>query len=169
MKLFCYLAIITWSNIAKIAFELARYFTNLSSNHVKTANHCIIYLHATKYLAIRYSNLENEKLSNQISNSNKKTTLSFSKKWNRRIRNWIELRHRTKNRSRFLREQRMHFLQMIWIEKALRIIFSNFSMIWSIELQKNNSQYQSSSLKRNFFRCCMQTRNWFDEYISFRN
>jgi hypothetical protein len=76
----CYLAIITRSNIAKTVFELTRYLTNLSSNHVKAANHCIRYLHTTKYLAIRYSNSENEKLSNQISSSNKETTLSLSNK-----------------------------------------------------------------------------------------
>ncbi len=80
MKSLCYLAIITRSNITKTAFELARYLTNLSSEHVKTANHCIKYLHATKYLAIRYSNSESEKLSNQISSSNKETTLSLSNK-----------------------------------------------------------------------------------------
>ncbi len=80
MKLFCYFAIITRSNITKIVFELARYLTNLSLEYVKTANHYIKYLHATKYLVIRYSNSESEKLSNQISSSNKKTTLSLSNK-----------------------------------------------------------------------------------------
>jgi hypothetical protein len=64
MKSFCYLAIITRLNIIKIVFELTRYVTNLSSNPVKTANHCIKYLHATKYLTIRYSNSEDEKLYN---------------------------------------------------------------------------------------------------------
>ncbi len=80
MKFFCYLAIIIRSNITKTAFELARYFTNLNSDYVKTTNHCIKYLHATKYLAIRYSNSEDEKLSNQILSSNKETTLSLSNK-----------------------------------------------------------------------------------------
>ncbi len=80
VKSFCYFAIITRSNITKTAFELTRYLTNLNSNHVKAANHCIRYLHATKYLAIRYLNSKDEKLSNQISSSNKKTTLSLSNK-----------------------------------------------------------------------------------------
>jgi hypothetical protein len=62
MRSFCYLAIITRSNITKIAFELTRYLTNLSSEHVKTTNHCIKYLHATKYLAIHYLNSENKEL-----------------------------------------------------------------------------------------------------------
>ncbi len=79
MRSFCYSTIIIRLNITNIAFELTRYFTNLNSNYVKTTNHCIKYLHATKYLAIRYSNSENEKLSNQISSSNKETTLSYSK------------------------------------------------------------------------------------------
>jgi hypothetical protein len=79
MKSICYLAIITRSNIAKTVSELARYFTNLSSNHLKTANHCIRYLHATKFLAIRYSNSKSEKLNSQISSSNKETTSCHSK------------------------------------------------------------------------------------------
>ncbi len=56
VKSFCYFAIITRSNITKTAFELARYFTNLNSDHVKAADHCIRYLHAIQYLAMRYSN-----------------------------------------------------------------------------------------------------------------
>jgi hypothetical protein len=80
IKSFCYFAIITRSNITKIAFELIRYVTNLNSNYVKTANYYIKYLHAIKYLAIRYSNSENEKLSNQISSLNEKTTLRLSNK-----------------------------------------------------------------------------------------
>ncbi len=64
MKSFCYLAIITRSNITKTAFELTRDLTNLSSNHVKAANHCIRCLHATQYLAIRYLNSNDEKFNN---------------------------------------------------------------------------------------------------------
>ncbi len=80
IRSFCYFAIIIRSNIAKIVFELTRYFTNLSSNHIKAKNHCIRYLYATKYYAIRYSNSKNEKLNNQMSNLNKKTTLSLLNK-----------------------------------------------------------------------------------------
>jgi hypothetical protein len=39
---------------------------------LKAANHCIKYLHVIKFLVIRYSNSESEKLNNQISSSNKK-------------------------------------------------------------------------------------------------
>jgi hypothetical protein len=72
MKSICYFVIITRSNIIKAAFELTRHFINFDSKHLKTANYCIKYLHVIKFLIIRYSNSENEKLSNQISSSNKK-------------------------------------------------------------------------------------------------
>ncbi len=75
IKFICYLVIITRSNVTKIVSELARYLTNFSSNHLKATNHCVKYLHATKFLVIRYSNLENEKLNNQISSLNKETML----------------------------------------------------------------------------------------------
>ncbi len=71
VKSICYSVIITRSNIIKIAFELARHFINFDSKHLKATDHCIRYLHVTKFLIIRYSNSENEKLSNQISSSNK--------------------------------------------------------------------------------------------------
>ncbi len=71
VKSICYSAIITRSNIVKAASELARHFTNFDSKHLKAADHCIRYLHVINILIIRYSNSENEKLSNQISSSNK--------------------------------------------------------------------------------------------------
>jgi hypothetical protein len=64
MKLICYFVIITRSNIIKIAFKLTQHFINSGSKHLKTADHCIKYLHVIKFLIIRYSNSENEKLSN---------------------------------------------------------------------------------------------------------
>ncbi len=67
----CYSAIITRSNIVKVASELARHLINSDSKHLKAADHCIRYLHVIKFLIIRYSNSENEKLSSQISSSNK--------------------------------------------------------------------------------------------------
>ncbi len=70
-KLIYYFVIITRSNIIKIAFELTRHFVNFDLKHLKTANHCIKYLHVIKFLIIRYSNSKNEKLNNQISSSNK--------------------------------------------------------------------------------------------------
>ncbi len=71
MKSICYSVIITRSNIIKTTFELTRHFINFDSKHLKTADHCIKYLHVIKLLIIRYSNSKNEKLNNQISNSNK--------------------------------------------------------------------------------------------------
>ncbi len=71
MKSICYFVIITRSNIIKIAFELTRHFINFDSKHLKTANHCIKYLHVIKFLIIHYSNSKTEKLNNQISSSNK--------------------------------------------------------------------------------------------------
>jgi hypothetical protein len=72
VKSICYFVIITRSNRIKIAFELTRQFINFDSKFLKTANHCIKYLHVIKFLIIRYSNSENEKFYNQISSSNKK-------------------------------------------------------------------------------------------------
>jgi hypothetical protein len=71
VKSICYSVIITRSNIIKIASELARHFINFDSKHLKAADHCIKYLHVIKFLIIRYSNSKDEKLSNQISSSNK--------------------------------------------------------------------------------------------------
>ncbi len=71
MRSICYFVIITRSNIIKIASELTRHLINFDSKHLKTADHCIKYLHVIKFLAIRYLNSESEELSNQISSSNK--------------------------------------------------------------------------------------------------
>jgi hypothetical protein len=71
IKSICYFIIITRSNIIKIVFKLTQHFINFDLKHLKTANHCIKYLHVIKFLIIRYSNSEDEKLNNQISNSNK--------------------------------------------------------------------------------------------------
>jgi hypothetical protein len=71
IKSICYFVIITQSNIIKIAFKLTRHFINSDSKHLKTANHCIKYLHVIKFLIVRYSNSKNEELNNQISSSNK--------------------------------------------------------------------------------------------------
>jgi hypothetical protein len=72
MKSICYSVIITRLNIIKAAFELTRHFINSDLKHLKAANHCIKYLHVIKFLIIRYLNSKDEKLNNQISNSNKK-------------------------------------------------------------------------------------------------
>ncbi len=67
----CYFVIIIRSNIIKAASKLARHFINSDSKYLKAADHCIKYLHVIKFLIIRYSNSESEKLNNQISSSNK--------------------------------------------------------------------------------------------------
>jgi hypothetical protein len=51
---------------------------------LKTADHCIQYLHVIKFLAIRYSNSESEKLNNQISSSNKKLSSTSNSKLNKK-------------------------------------------------------------------------------------
>ncbi len=84
VKSICYSVIITRSNIIKIASELARHFINLDSKHLKAADHCIKYLHIIKFLIIRYSNSESEKLSNQISSSNKRMSSTSNSKLNRK-------------------------------------------------------------------------------------
>jgi hypothetical protein len=84
MKSICYSVIIIRSNIIKIASELTRHFINSDSKHLKAADHCIKYLHVIKFLIIRYSNSENEKLNNQISSSNKKMSSTSNSKLNRK-------------------------------------------------------------------------------------
>jgi hypothetical protein len=84
MKSIYYFVIITRLNIIKIASELTRHFINFDSEHLKTANHCIKYLHVIKFLIIRYSNFENEKLNNQISNSKKKMSSTSNSKLNKK-------------------------------------------------------------------------------------
>ncbi len=89
MKSIYYFVIIIRSNIIKTASELTRHFINFDSKHLKTANHCIQYLHVIKFLIIRYSNSENEKLNNQISSlnkekSNKKMSSTSNSKLNKK-------------------------------------------------------------------------------------
>jgi hypothetical protein len=84
VKSICYFAIITRSNIINIAFELTRHFINFDLKHLKAANHCIKYLHVIKFLIIRYSNSESEKLNNQISSSNKEMSSTSNSKLNKK-------------------------------------------------------------------------------------
>ncbi len=84
IKSICYSVIITRSNIIKIAFELTRHLINFDLKHLKAANHCIKYLHVITFLIIRYSNSKNEKLSNQISSSNKEMSSTSNSKLNRK-------------------------------------------------------------------------------------
>ncbi len=80
----CYFVIITRSNIIKTVSELTEHFINFDSRQLKAANYCIKYLHVIKFLIIRYSNSESEKLSNQISSSNKRMSSTSNSKLNRK-------------------------------------------------------------------------------------
>ena len=51
----CYSIVIIRSDIAKIAFKLSEFLINSDSNHFVTANQCIRYLHAIRFLKIQYS------------------------------------------------------------------------------------------------------------------
>jgi hypothetical protein len=169
MKSICYFIIITRSNIIKIAFELTRHFINFDSKHLKAANHCIKYLHVITFLIIRYSNSKNEKLSNQISNlnkkkSNKKMSSTSNSKLNKKT-SW----NKENNDKQIFERTIDAFFANDLIEKTLKNISSNFLMIWSTELSKNNSSSRFSSSKRNFFRCYTLTKTSSDEYIFFRN
>jgi hypothetical protein len=84
MRSICYSVIITRSNIIKIASELARHFINSDSKHLKAVDYCIKYLHVIKFLIIRYSNSENEKLNSQISSSNKEMSSTSNSKLNKK-------------------------------------------------------------------------------------
>jgi hypothetical protein len=141
MKSICYSAIITRSDIIKFAFELTRHFINFDSKHLKAADHCIKYLHVIKFLIIRYSNSKNEEFNNQISSSNnKKSNKKMSSTSN------LKLNKKTssikKNNDKQIFENTTNvFLSMILIEETLNNTFSNYLMIWSIELSKNNSSF----------------------------
>jgi hypothetical protein len=84
MKSIYYSVIIIRLNIVKTAFELTRHFINSDLKHLKAANHCIKYLYVIKFLIIRYSNSKNEKLSSQISSSNKEMSSTSNSKLNRK-------------------------------------------------------------------------------------
>ncbi len=66
VKSICYLAIITRSDIAKIASKLAKFLINSDFYHLMIADHCIRYLHVTRHLTIKFDVFEDEKLIIQI-------------------------------------------------------------------------------------------------------
>jgi hypothetical protein len=84
MKLIYYFIIIIRLNIIKTVFKLTRYFINFDLKHLKTTNHYVKYLHAIQFLIIRYLNFENEKLNNQVSNSNKEMSSTSNLKLNKK-------------------------------------------------------------------------------------
>lgn len=56
----CYFATMIKPNVTKIAFKLIEFFINLDSDHFLTAQHCMQYLYATRFLSIEYSTSKNE-------------------------------------------------------------------------------------------------------------
>jgi hypothetical protein len=50
----CYFVIIIRSDMIKVAFKLAEFLTNLGLYHLIAADHCIRYMHSTRYLAIKF-------------------------------------------------------------------------------------------------------------------
>jgi hypothetical protein len=64
----CYPAIITRPDIAKAAFKLAEFLTNPGPYHLVAVDHCIRYLHATRYLALKFDASGNEELIVQAGN-----------------------------------------------------------------------------------------------------
>ena len=62
----CYSTISTRPDTAKTASKLTEHFRNSGSIHLQTANHCLHYLYATKYLGIEYSTSKRNAMNVQI-------------------------------------------------------------------------------------------------------
>jgi hypothetical protein len=92
MKSICYSVIIIQSNIVKAVSELARHFTNSDSKHLKAADHCIKYLHVIKFLIICIRTQRMRSLAIRFRVRIKRSRIK--KCHQRRIRSWIERRHR---------------------------------------------------------------------------
>jgi hypothetical protein len=128
IKSICYSVIITESNIIKIAFELARHFTNSDSKHLKAANHCIKYLHVIKFLVIRYSNSKNEEFSSQISSSNKeKSNKKMSSTSNSKLNKKTSSNIENNDKQIFEKTTDAFFCKWSWSKKRWRIYFQ---IVW---------------------------------------
>ncbi len=138
MRSICYSVIITRSNIIKTAFELARHFINFDSKHLKTANHCIKYLHVIKFLIIRFLNSEDEKLNNQISSSNKKkSNKEMSSTSNSKLNKKTSLNKENNDKQIFERTVDAFFANDLDRKSAEEYIFKLFDdMIdWAVKKQ----------------------------------
>jgi predicted metal-dependent phosphoesterase TrpH len=62
----CYSVIITRPDMIKVAFKLAKFLTNLEFYHLITVDHCIKYMHSTRYLTIKFDVSGDEELIIQI-------------------------------------------------------------------------------------------------------
>ncbi|XP_044715244.1 reverse transcriptase (RNA-dependent DNA polymerase) domain-containing protein [Hirsutella rhossiliensis] len=56
-----YIAVMTRPDIARAAAQLARFLTNPSPEHLEAANQCIRYLYSTRFLAIMYDGMHQER------------------------------------------------------------------------------------------------------------
>ncbi len=138
VKSICYSAIITRSNIVKAAFELTRHFTNSDSKDLKAADHCIRYLHAIKFLIIRYSNSKNEEFNNQISNSNKeKSNKEMSSTSNSKLNKKISSNKENNDKQIFEKTADAFFANDLDRRSAEKYIFKLFDdMIdWAVKKQ----------------------------------
>jgi hypothetical protein len=134
----CYSVIITRSNIIKIASELTRHFINSDSKHLKTADHCIKYLHVIKFLIIRYSNSKNEKLNNQISSSNKeKSNKEMSSTSNSKLNKKTSSNKKNNDKQIFERTVDVFFANDLDRRSVEEYIFKLFNDIidWAVKKQ----------------------------------
>jgi hypothetical protein len=165
----CYSVIITRSNIIKIASELTRHFFNSDSKHLKAADHCLKYLHVIKFLIIRYSNLENEKLSNQISNSNKeKLNKEMSSTSNSKLNKKTSSNKKNNDKQIFEITADAFFANHLDRKSAKEYIFKLFDdMIdWVVKKQFIVSIF---IIEAKFLSMLHADKKSFGEYISFKS
>jgi hypothetical protein len=70
VEFICYSATVIRFDIAKTASKLIEFLINSESDHLHAANHCIKYLHDTKFLAIKYFAFDEEELTVTTSKKN---------------------------------------------------------------------------------------------------
>jgi hypothetical protein len=68
MRSVCYSAVISRSDIAKVASKLTEHLINLESTHLAAVDHLIRYLYETKHLTIKFDVSENEELTENQAN-----------------------------------------------------------------------------------------------------
>jgi hypothetical protein len=173
IKSICYFVIITRSNIIKTAFKLTWHFNMFNLKHLKSTNHCIKYLHVIKFLIIRYLNSKNEKLNNQISSSNKEMSnkdmsTTSNSKLNRKTSSIKKNNDNDNDKHIFKNIANAFFANDLDRKNAEEYIFKLFNdMIdWAVKKQFIVSIF---IIEAKLLSCCILTRNWFDEYISFKS
>jgi hypothetical protein len=78
VKSICYFAIITRSDIAKVASKLAEFLINSDFYHLMIADHCIRYLHVIRYLTIKFDVSKSEELIIQVNSINQINQTNFN-------------------------------------------------------------------------------------------